>query len=50
MEINKITFENMSNLCYVNIAITIIFCLAITIAYERSRENQQQIEKIINYW
>lgn len=36
-------------MCIINIIVSIIFCLAITIAYERSQSNKQKIENICDY-
>lgn len=43
------TFDSLRIQCIINIFVTIIFCLAITIAYERSASNKKMIDNITKY-
>ena len=43
------SFSNMGAICIINIIVSLIFCLAVTIAYERSQSNKQAIENISDF-
>lgn len=40
-------FRDMGAMCIINIIVSIIFCLAITIAYEKSKSNEDKIDSLL---
>lgn len=45
----KDSFSTVGTICIINIFVSLVFCIAITIAYERSAENKERIKNIENY-